>query len=134
MTLSHSKYEAELIISDGVNVLSAYKKTKDSEKAYKNKDARKLYKLIERGLKGCTSKNGYPSPFVRGTSITHNVSKQGTDFSIEKFEDSICGLELSNDNEYVYMEYKKEGEMLIPKNIPYIKLASSSISFTDNND
>lgn len=134
VTLSHSKYEAELIISDGVNVLSAYKKTKDSEKAYKNKDARKLYKLIERGLKGCTSKNGYPSPFVRGTSITHNVSKQGTDFSIEKFEDSICGLELSNDNEYVYMEYKKEGEMLIPKNIPYIKLASSSISYTNNND
>lgn len=134
VTLSHSKYEAELIISDGVNVLSAYKKTKDSEKAYKNKDARKLYKLIERGLKGCTSKNGYPSPFVRGTSITHNVSKQGTDFSIEKFEDSICGLELSNDNEYVYMEYKQEGEMLIPKNIPYIKLASSSISYTNNND
>lgn len=134
VTMNHSKYCVELIISDGINVLSAYKKTKDNEQAYKSKDARKLYKLIEKGLKGCTSKNGYPSPFAMGTSITYNVSKQGTEFSIEKYQDSICGLEISNEQEYVYLEYNQSGEALIPKEIPYVKLASSFITYGENKE
>lgn len=134
--MEHSKGSVEIIIVNGTGVIeSAYKRDRnDNEWAYQTKDSRKLYKLIKDGLSGCKAKNSYSVPFTLGTSIVYNVNKKGYDFTIEKHNDCICGLEISNDEQYVYMQYRENGKDLIPRDIPYIKLASSSIVYNGSDD
>lgn len=126
--LSHTKKEVEVILVESGQVSSAYKTENGDEYSFLNKKAKEFWKILQTGVKSCTSKNGAAVPFTLGTSIRHEFIKSKTEYCIETFNGEVCLTEIKSDNSYIMTQYTEE-TVTIPKNIPYIKLTKAKIDF-----
>ena len=129
----HSKARTEVILVTSGEVSSAYKLEGKDEYSFINKKAKQMWDILSNGLKSCTSKNGVPAPFVRGTAIRHEFSKAKTEYCLEKFNGEICSAEVYGDDIKISLQLEERTD-LIPQNIPYIKLMKASNDFVISED
>lgn len=119
--MNHTKKFVELILIDDKNqVCSAFKRENDEEYCFANKQAKNVWDIINKGLRGCTSKNSTTIPFELGVAIRHEYAKGSNSYCIDLFNGEICGAAIIADNVKIDLVYEKVN--CIPKNIPYIKL------------
>ncbi len=120
----NTKEESEIILVLAGNVFSSYKKSEAGEFSYGNKKAKEVWKTIFGAIKGCTSKNATPAPFVHGTVSRHTFTKAKVDYIVDRYNGELAGLEVSGDNIQLNLEYY-EDQSIRPLNIPYVKLTQS---------
>ena len=78
--INNSRRGTEIVIANSDNTIeSAYKIEIDTEYSFKSSMAKTLFSIINKGLRGCTSKNAVAQPFALGTMITHEVVKGKTE-------------------------------------------------------
>lgn len=126
--MKHHEKNLELIMIKNNMVYSAFKKTGFEEYSYGNKKAKEVFKIINTGLKGCTSKNGSAVPFVKGTAVMHVFKRTKVNYTVQKFCGDISAAEISSDDFYIFINYSDDNS-IIPKDIPYIKLAKQDAEF-----
>ena len=126
--LEHRDKNVELLLIKNNMVYSAFKKIGFDEYSYGNKKAKDVFKIINTGLKGCTSKNGSAVPFVKGTAVNHIFKRTKVQYTVQKFCGNISAAEISSDDFYIFINYN-EDKNLIPKDIPYIKLTRAESEF-----
>lgn len=132
--LSHTKKITEVILVTSGQVSSAYKNDMVDEYSFLNNKAKALYSLIKTGLIGCKAKNGVPAQFELGASVNHQFSKSKIDFNMELYNGEIVGVNIVGEKEFCKTKYIANGESLMPKGIPYIKITKQRIIIEDDVD
>lgn len=127
--LNHTEKQAELVIVSNNMVYSSYKKLGSDEYSYGNKRAKEVFKIINNGLKGCSSKNSSAIPFVKGAAALYNFKKSKVEYKIQKFKNEIVGAEITGPDFYLYLTFTEQN--LMPNNIPYVKLARELTEFRE---
>ena len=125
--MKHTKADTEIILVESNQVHSAYHRTALEEESFLNNKAKRFYSIIHTGLVGCKAKNGTSTPFVLGTSVIHQFIKSKVEYAIELFNGEIVGAEIEGQDSKIQLGYIENGESLIPKNIPYIKLTKQTV-------
>ena len=118
--VSHTKLSIETILVVSGTVVSAFKQDLTGSYSYNNTKAKELANLIRNGVKGCTAKNGTPSPFELGAMNQHEFTKTKVNYLIQLYRSELVGAEISSETARVELVYDKN--VIIPNNIPYVKL------------
>lgn len=118
--VSHTKQRTEVLLVTSGTVVSAYKSDSEGSYSYNNVRAKELAKILQTGIKGCTSKNCTPQPFVLGAMNMHEFKKSKTDYIISLHRGELVGAYIQSGNARVELDYIPE--MQFPDNIPYVKL------------
>lgn len=130
--------ETSIAVYKDTEIVSAYKIIKETknEYCYKSKYAKDIHTIITDGLKGCTSKNGYPVPFTLGTSIRHEFKRKRLQYTLDKFNNSLCGILVISDNNNTKLELQyTEESMPLLNNIDFVELrAKKDIQFSDTDE
>ena len=129
----HEDKNFEIVLVKNNMVYSSFKKDGIEEYSYGNKKARGVYKTLNMGLKGCSSKNGAPVPFELGVAIRYMFKRAKIDFSVQKFKTDICCAEISSNDFYIFLNYSSN-TAIMPTSIPYIKLAKAKQEFREGTD
>lgn len=120
VVMSHTKEHTEAILITSGTVVSAYKVDATGSYSYNNVRAKELVKLIQTGLKGCTSKNCVPMPFQLGAMNQHEFIKSKIEYIIQLYRGEVVGAFIQSSDKRVEIEYNDN--VSIPNNIPYVKL------------
>lgn len=123
--VSHTKTCTEAILFQSGIIVSAYKTDDTGDYSFNNVKAKEMVQLIKAGVRGCTSKNGTPGPFVLGAITTHEFTKTKVDYTIQLFKGELAGCIIEADTKRIELNYT-EGKGLIPNGIKYIKLTTSN--------
>lgn len=118
--LKHTKNSTEAVLVTSGTVVSAYKTDRNGSYSYNNVRAKELVQLLQRGLKGCTSKNCAPMPFELGAMNQHNFIKSKVEYTIQLYRGEVVGCLIESDKSRIELLYSTD--VKIPDNIPYIKL------------
>lgn len=119
--INNSRRGTEIVIANSDNTIeSAYKIEIDTEYSYKNSTAKTLFSTINKGLRGCTSKNAVAQPFELGTMITHEVVKGKTEYRLSFYNNELCAAYINSEDINLDVYYNAEAR--IPVDIPYIQL------------
>lgn len=113
--------EAVLILINNNTIYSGYKKSASESASFNNNTAKEVYEFLEKGYKFCNSKNVAPSPFELGVASRYETTKYNVNYTIEKFNNLLCGCEVSSEKQYLYLNYNKDISIPVDK-IPWIKL------------
>lgn len=122
--VSHTKLCTEAILIESGIVISAYKSDSTGEYSFNNIKAKDMVQLIKAGIRGCTSKNGVPGPFVLGAITTHEFTKTKVDYVMQIFKGEMVGCLIEADTKRLELNY--DDSVAIPQGIKYIKLSTSS--------
>lgn len=117
----HTNIKTEVLLVSNGTVISAFKTDETGSYSFINKLAKDIVQNINKGYKGCTSKNGVPMPFELGAMTQHEFTKTKIRYIVQLYKKQVCGIFADTDNmklELVYDEAVK-----IPA-IPYIKLTT----------
>lgn len=117
----HTNIKTEVLLVSNGTVISAFKTDETGSYSFINKLAKDIVQNINKGYKGCTSKNGVPMPFELGAMTQHEFTKTKIRYIVQLHKKQVCGIFADTDNmklELVYDEAVK-----IPA-IPYIKLTT----------
>lgn len=125
--LRHTKYASEALLVVSGTVVSAYKVDETGSYSYNNNKAKEFMQLIQNGVKGCTSKNGVPSPFLLGTMIQHEFTKAKVEYIMQLHRGEVVGAYIQSDNKKIFVEYVES--LQFPANIPYVKLTAVNKDF-----
>ena len=101
--LNHTNKRVEIILIDGDVIYSAYRKDDTGEYSYKNNKAKQIWDIINRGLRGCSSRNRTTIPFDLGVATRHAFTRVKRDYIIDKFDKDICGIEVNAEDGSVYI-------------------------------
>ncbi len=119
--LNYTKGHIEAILVTSGTVVSAYKTDGTGAYSYNNPKAKELVQLIEKGVKGCTSKNGTPMPFELGAMSQHEFTKTKVSYIMQLHKGEVAGAYIQSDSQRIEMSYI--ANFTIPE-IPYIKLTA----------
>ena len=122
--LDHSKDKVELLLIVNNTVYSAYKKEKTNQYSYANKEAKKLYDMINQIMGKCKSKNKSAVPFDKGVAARHMFKRKTEECIVDKFNDCLVGLDVKGDTYAMFLVFVDDNN-LIPEGIQYIKLNES---------
>lgn len=130
--VSHTKSETVIILVTSGQVSSAYKRDANNEFSFINKKAKELWGILHNGLLSCKPKNGQAAPFVLGTSVIHQFTKNKTEYAMELYNGEIAGVDIGSSDTtqtqiYVRLSYCQNGASLIPPNIPWVPLTKQVI-------
>lgn len=123
--LSHTKLCTEAVLVQSGLVVSAYKSDDTGDYSFNNVKAKEMVQLVKAGVRGCTSKNGVPGPFVLGAITTHEFTKTKVDYMMQMFKGEVVGCLIESDTKRIELSYYEE-KMQIPQGIKYVKLTSNS--------
>lgn len=118
--VNHTKTYTEAILINSGTVVSAYKIDSSGSYSYNNVRAKELVQTLQKGLKGCTSKNSTPMPFELGAMNQHEFIKTKIEYIMQLHRGELVGAYIQADDRRIELDYIKEFSM--PNNIPYIKL------------
>lgn len=124
VVFKHEPNEFELFMGKDGQIVSAYKKGSNFEGSYISDKAKAAFGLIRMGINGCTSKNGYAVPFDLGASSKHSFKKTNISFTVEKFNNVCCGIEVIGSDFMISLEYVRES-IAFPE-IPYVKITQAT--------
>ena len=119
--LNYTKGHIEAILVTSGTVVSAYKTDGTGAYSYNNTKAKELVQLIEKGVKGCTSKNGTPMPFELGAMTQHEFTKTKISYIMQLHKGEVAGAYIQSDSQRIEMSYINN--FTIPE-IPYVKLTT----------
>lgn len=119
--MSYTKARTEAILITSGTVVSAYLVDDTGSYSYNNVHAKELVKLVQSGVKACTSKNCAPMPsFELGAINQHDFVKSKVEYTIQLYRGEVVGAYIQSSDKRVEMEYVADVSM--PNNIPYVKL------------
>ena len=118
--MSHTKARTEAILITSGTVVSAYLVDDTGSYSYNNVRAKELVKLIQSGIKSCTSKNCVPMPFELGAMNQHEFIKSKVEYTMQMYRGEVVGAFIQSADKRIEMEYTASIQM--PTNIPYVKL------------
>ena len=124
--VSHTKLCTEAVLVESGLVVSAYKSDSTGDYSFNNVKAKDMVQLIKTGIRGCTSKNGIPGPFVLGAMTTHEFTKTKVDYVMQLFKGELVGCLIEADTKRIELNYCDDKNIGIPQGIKYIKLSSSN--------
>lgn len=133
LVMNHTREGMEVILHDGMNVVSAYKKEGYEEYCYNNVKAKEAALLVQNGVRGCNAKNGSPYTFPGGVMVQHEFKKAGVSYLIQLSNKEVCGCSISGNGTDIEALYSTD--LTMPSNIPYIKLTTlknESMSYEDD--
>ena len=119
--MNYRKGHIEALLITSGTVVSAYKTDGTGAYSYNNTKAKELVQLIEKGVKGCTSKNCVPMPFELGAMQQHEFTKAKISYIMQLHKNEVVGAYIQSDSQRVEMSYI--ASFNIPE-IPYVKLTS----------
>lgn len=125
--MNHTKVYTEAILITSGTVVSAYKTDSTGSYSFNNVRAKELVKLIQSGVKGCTSKNCVPMPFELGAMNEHTFVKSKVEYIMQMYRGEVVGAFIQSSDKRVELQYIAEAT--IPNNIPYIKLTEINSKF-----
>lgn len=125
--MNHTKVYTEAILITSGTVVSAYKTDSTGSYSFNNIRAKELVKLIQSGVKGCTSKNCVPMPFELGAMNEHTFVKSKVEYIMQMYRGEVVGAFIQSSDKRVELQYIAEAT--IPNNIPYIKLTEINSKF-----
>lgn len=130
--MSHTKARTEAILITSGTVVSAYLVDDTGSYSYNNVRAKELVKLIQSGVKACTSKNCVPMPFELGAMNQHEFIKSKVEYTIQLYRGEVVGAFIQSSDKRIEMEYISDVSM--PTNIPYVKLTEvkKNVDIADN--
>lgn len=131
--VSHTKTSMEILLVTSGTVVSAYKSDMTGSYSYNNNRAKELSKILQTGIKGCTSKNGVPTPFVGlGAVSQHDFTKSNVQYIMQMFRGEMVGAYVQASDKRVELQYADN--LNFPNNIPYVKLTEikKELSITDD--
>lgn len=130
--MSHTKARTEAILITSGTVVSAYLVDDTGSYSYNNVRAKELVKLIQSGVKACTSKNCVPMPFELGAMNQHEFIKSKVEYTIQLYRGEVVGAFIQSSDKRLEMEYISDVSM--PTNIPYVKLTEvkKNVDIADN--
>lgn len=130
--MSHTKARTEAILITSGTVVSAYLVDDTGSYSYNNVRAKELVKLIQSGVKACTSKNCVPMPFELGAMNQHEFIKSKVEYTIQLYRGEVVGAFIQSSDKRLEMEYISDISM--PTNIPYVKLTEvkKNVDIADN--
>ena len=103
--LNYTKGHIEAILVTSGTVVSAYKTDGTGAYSYNNTKAKELVQLIEKGVKGCTSKNGTPMPFELGAMTQHEFTKTKISYIMQLHKGEVAGAYIQSDSQRIEMSY-----------------------------
>lgn len=118
--MSYTKTRIEAILVTSGTVVSAYLVNEEGSYSYNNVHAKELVKLVQNGVKACTSKNCSPVPFELGAMNQHEFIKAKVEYTMQMYRGEVVGAYIQSADKRVEMEYISDFKF--PDNIPYIKL------------
>ena len=118
--MSYTKARTEAILITSGTVVSAYLVDDTGSYSYNNVRAKEMVKLIQSGVKACTSKNCVPMPFELGAMNQHEFIKSKVEYTIQLYRGEVVGAFIQSSDKRVEMEYIADAT--IPTGIPYVKL------------
>lgn len=119
--ISNTKRCTEIVIANANNTIeSAYKIEIDTEYSYKSNMAKTLFGILNKGMRGCTSKNAMAKPFVLGMMISHETVKGKTNYQISFYNNELCAAYVNSEDITLDVYYSAEAR--IPIGIPYVEL------------
>lgn len=118
--MSHTKARTEAILITSGTVVSAYLVDDTGSYSYNNVRAKEMVKLIQSGIKACTSKNCVPMPFELGAMNQHEFIKSKVEYTIQLYRGEVVGAFIQSSDKRIEMEYIADAA--IPSGIPYVKL------------
>lgn len=121
IALSDDKYNSYLMVYQDGTPISAFKRDADMTYCYNTRLAKQIYDRISSGLSRCTSKNCTPLPFELGVCSRFIFEFRKVNYTIEKYNDSICGVEIAAEDYYIFTTFTKN-ELKIPDNMPWVPL------------
>ncbi|MEM4385948.1 MAG: DNA polymerase [Candidatus Anstonellales archaeon] len=125
LVINHIKNKiVEVFVIDKDVVISSFKKEGIESYAYASNIAKEVWDVIDKGLKGCTAKNGHPIPFILGTSVRHEFTKGKVEYIIDTYNGSLCGCDIQSEGIRITTVYI---ENFNKPNISYIKLTNNTI-------
>lgn len=130
--MSHTKARTEAILITSGTVVSAYLVDDTGSYSYNNVRAKELVKLVQSGVKACTSKNCVPMPFELGAMNQHEFIKSKVEYTIQLYRGEVVGAFIQSSDKRLEMEYISDVSM--PTNIPYVKLTEvkKNVDIADN--
>lgn len=130
--MSHTKAHTEAILITSGTVVSAYLVDDTGSYSYNNVRAKELVKLVQSGVKACTSKNCVPMPFELGAMNQHEFIKSKVEYTIQLYRGEVVGAFIQSSDKRLEMEYIADVSM--PTNIPYVKLTEvkKNVDIADN--
>lgn len=130
--MSHTKARTEAILITSGTVVSAYLVDDTGSYSYNNVRAKELVKLVQSGVKACTSKNCVPMPFELGAMNQHEFIKSKVEYTIQLYRGEVVGAFIQSSDKRLEMEYIADVSM--PTNIPYVKLTEvkKNVDIADN--
>lgn len=118
--ISNSKRATEICIAKENQIVSAYKVDVDTEYSFNNNTAKQLFSLLNKGMRGCTSKTAISKPFVLGTMVSHEITKGKVSYQISFYNNELCAAFIYSDSVTLDVYYNTEAR--IPHGIPYVQL------------
>lgn len=130
--MSHTKTRTEAILITSGTVVSAYLVDDTGSYSYNNVRAKELVRLVQSGVKACTSKNCVPMPFELGAMNQHEFIKSKVEYTIQLYRGEVVGAFIQSSDKRLEMEYISDISM--PTNIPYVKLTEvkKNVDIADN--
>lgn len=130
--MSHTKARTEAILITSGTVVSAYLVDDTGSYSYNNIRAKELVRLVQSGVKACTSKNCVPMPFELGAMNQHEFIKSKVEYTIQLYRGEVVGAFIQSSDKRLEMEYISDISM--PTNIPYVKLTEvkKNVDIADN--
>lgn len=130
--MSHTKTRTEAILITSGTVVSAYLVDDTGSYSYNNVRAKELVRLVQSGVKACTSKNCVPMPFELGAMNQHEFIKSKVEYTIQLYRGEVVGAFIQSSDKRIEMEYISDVSM--PTNIPYVKLTEvkKNVDIADN--
>lgn len=130
--MSHTKTRTEAILITSGTVVSAYLVDDTGSYSYNNVRAKELVRLVQSGVKACTSKNCVPMPFELGAMNQHEFIKSKVEYTIQLYRGEVVGAFIQSSDKRLEMEYISDVSM--PTNIPYVKLTEvkKNVDIADN--
>lgn len=130
--MSHTKTRTEAILITSGTVVSAYLVDDTGSYSYNNIRAKELVRLVQSGVKACTSKNCVPMPFELGAMNQHEFIKSKVEYTIQLYRGEVVGAFIQSSDKRLEMEYISDISM--PTNIPYVKLTEvkKNVDIADN--
>ncbi len=124
LIVRHNRREAEACVTKGNSIVSAYKMEIDTEYSYSTTMAKEIVKLLNRGIRACSSKNAIAKPFILGTMTSHEFTKSKITYQIGFYNNELCSAYITSDKVSIDLYYNPE--VVIPNGIPYIQLSKIS--------
>ena len=120
--MKHTKQYTEALLIISGSVVSAYKIDSTGSYSFNTNKAKEMVDLVLKGVKGCTSKNGTPMPFQLGALQQHEFTKAKVNYIMQMYRGEVVGAYIQTDKKRIEVDYADD--LMIPDNIPYIKLTS----------